>query len=64
MVFIHQIAFRILNIKSNHWVQNIGHRPTSVRPIFVILVDYPKYDIHPSTSLTDIRQNHWTMKYR
>ena len=30
----------------------------------VILIDYPKYDIHPSNGLTDIRQNHWTMKYR
>ena len=24
----------------------------------------PKYDVHTSTSLQDIRQNHWTLKYR
>ena len=24
----------------------------------------PKYDVHTSNSLQDIRQNHWTMKYR
>ena len=25
---------------------------------------YPKYNIHQSNSLPDIRQNHWTTKYR
>ena len=24
----------------------------------------PKYDLHPSNSFQDIRQNHWTMKCR
>ena len=26
--------------------------------------DPTKYDLHPSNSLQDIRQNHWTMKHR
>ena len=29
----------------------------------VTLIQYIKYDLHPSNSLQDIRQNHWTMKY-
>ena len=29
----------------------------------VTLIHYPKYNIPPSNSLQDIKQNHWTTKY-
>ena len=29
----------------------------------VTLIHYPNYDILPSNSLEDIKQNHWTAKY-
>ena len=30
----------------------------------VTLIHYPKYNISPSNSLQDMKQNHWTIKYR
>ena len=32
--------------------------------LHVTLIHYPKYDLHPSNNHQDIRQTHWTMKYR
>ena len=30
----------------------------------VIINQYPKYDVNPSNCVGDIKQNHWTIKYR
>ena len=30
----------------------------------VTLIYYPKYNTSPSNSIQDIKQNHWTIKYR
>ena len=32
--------------------------------LWVTLIHYPKYNISPSNSLQDIKQNRWTIKYR
>ena len=56
MIFLHQIV-KILSKVSGAW--NIGHWPT-----YILWGHYTKYDIPPSNSLQDIKQNHWTMKYR
>ena len=37
---------------------------SNVGSYWFILPKAPKYDVHTSNSLQDIRQNHWTMKYR
>ena len=64
MMFIHQIILRILSKITSPW--NIGHVD-----IFTLRSKFGshcliiwKYDTHASTSLRDIRQNHWTIKYR
>ena len=61
---IHQIVFKIEDKITRpcyvgHWPTHIlcGKYLTHMDPIF-------HYDICPSYSLQDIRQNHWTMKYR
>ena len=30
----------------------------------VTVIHYPKYNFSPSNSLQDMKQNHWTIKYR
>ena len=45
------------DIQQNHLVQNIEVN------LCVTLIHYPKYDIHPSNILEDIKQNQWTVKY-
>ena len=32
--------------------------------VCVILIHYTNYDVHPSNNLEDIKQNHYSMKYR
>ena len=32
--------------------------------LWVALIQYHKYNISPSNSLQDMKQNHWTIKYR
>ena len=63
MTFIHQIVFKMQSKITGSW--NIGHRPLYIYLVnlCVTLIHYIKYDLHPSNSLQDIRQNHWTMKY-
>ena len=45
---------------------NIGHWPTYILQgwFWVTLIHYPKYNISPSNSLKDMKQNRWTIKYR
>ena len=45
---------------------NIGHWPMYFYEVnlCVTRIYYPKYDLRLSNSFQDIRQNHWTMKYR
>ena len=52
--------------KANHWTMKYR----SQWPTFILTSNagsyrliIPKYDVHTSNSLQDIRQNHWTMKY-
>ena len=64
MMFIHQIILKILSKITRPW--NIGHVDIfTLRPKFgsYCLIIW-KYDTHASNSVRDIRQNHWTMKYR
>ena len=64
MMFIHQIIVKILSKITRLW--NIGPvdlyllRGQSLGHSLIIW----KYDTNPSNSLGDIRQSHWTMKYR
>ena len=65
MMFIHQIILKILSKITSPW--NIVHvdlylffRAKFGSHCLIIW----KYDTHASNSLGDIRQNHWTMKYR
>ena len=59
IIFLHQTVFTILSKITGPW--NIGHIEVN---LCVKLIHYPKYDLHPSNSFQDIRQNHWTMKCR
>ena len=60
MIFIQQIAFKILS-KINRTRKKVTNLHIFYEVnLCVILIDYPKYDIHPSNSLTDIRRNRWT----
>ena len=64
MMFIHQIILKILSKITRPW--HIGHVDLfTLRSKFGshCLIIW-KYDTHASSSLGDIRQNHWTMKYR
>ena len=62
MMFIHQISFKISKNTDTKYVTDLY--------IFyeinlcVTLIHYIKYDLHPSDSLQDLRQIHWTIKYR
>ena len=65
-IFLHQTVFKILSKIAGP--RNIG-LVTDLHIFYevilcVTLIYYPKYDLHPSNSFQDIRQNHWTMKYR
>ena len=60
MMFIHQIAFKILSKISDTKYRS----PTYIYFMKSILVSYWSIIIHSSIRLTDIRQNHRTMKYR
>ena len=61
--FSPQMIFKILSKITGP--RNISHWPTYNNEVnlCVALIHYPIYDIHPSNTLEDIRQNHWTMKY-
>ena len=63
MMFIHQIILTILNKITRPW--NIGHVDIYLKSKFGshCLIIW-KYDTHASNNLEDIRQNHWTMKYK
>ena len=56
-MFIHQISFKILSKVTDLYIFYKVN-------LCVTLIHYVKYDLHPSNSLQDIGQNHWTMKYR
>ena len=64
MMFIHQIILKILSKITRPW--NIDHvdlftlRSKFGSHCLIIWI----YDTHASNSLGDIRQSHWTMKYR
>ena len=64
MMFIHQIVLKILRQITRPW--NKGCWPVFIlrskfgSPCLIIR----KYDTHPSNNVWDLRQNHWTMKYR
>ena len=67
MMFIHQIILKILSKITRPW--NVCHADVK-KIIFILRSKFGshclivwKYDTHPSNSLRDIRQNHWTMKY-
>ena len=60
MTFLRQIVFKILSKIAGLW--NIGHWPTYISWGQSLCHTDPLYDIHPSNSLEDIRQNHPTMK--
>ena len=57
MMFIHQIILKILSKITRPWFILRSKFGSHCLIIW-------KYDTHPSNSLGDIRQNHWTMKYR
>ena len=63
MMFIHQIAFKILRKITDTKYRSLTYIFYKVN-LYVTLIHYIKYDLHPSNSLQDIRQNHWTMNYR
>ena len=56
IMFIHQQVFKIYGKITEPW--NIGQSDPSYWLIS------PSYHVYTSNSLQDIRQNHWTMKYR
>ena len=59
MMFIQQTVFKT----TGPW--NIGHSDLHLRlNIWSYWLIIPKYGVHISNSLQDIRQNHWPMKYR
>ena len=59
MIFIRQIV----QIESKICgLRNMSHLPTYMFGC-QSLVHYPKYDMPPSNSLEDFKQNHWTTKY-
>ena len=64
ITFLYQTVFKILSKITGPW--NIGHWLTYIYEVnlCIKLIHYPKYDLHPSNSFQDIRQNRWTMKYR
>ena len=53
MMFIHQIILKILT--DLHILDKVN--------LCVTLIHYPKYNISPSNSLQDMKQNRWTIKY-
>ena len=61
MMFIHQTVFKIKAKFSgpSQWPTNIWR--SDVGSYWLII---PKYNVQPLNSFQDIRQNHWTMKYR
>ena len=62
MMFIHQITLKILSKITRPW--NIGHVDLYLLWFGSHCLIIWKYDTHASNSLGDIRQSHWTMKYR
>ena len=62
MMFIHQISFKISKNTDIKYVT--GLYIFYEINLCVTLIHYIKYDLHPSDSLQDLRQNHWTIKYR
>ena len=63
-MFIYQIVFKVWGKNTEPW--NIAQSPTfilrwSIKSYWLII---PRYYVYTSNSLQDIRQNHWTMKYR
>ena len=63
MMFIHQIILKILSKIIRPW--NIGHVDIfTLRSKFGHCLIIWKYNNHASNSLGNIKQNHWTMKYR
>ena len=58
IIFLHQTVFKILSKIIRP--QNIFYEVN----LCVTLIHYPKYDLQPSNSFQNIRQNHWPMKYR
>ena len=63
MTFLHQIIFKILSKITDPW--NIGQWSTYILWGQSLCHTDRLYQVrHFSTSLQDIKQNHWTMKYR
>ena len=62
--FLHQIVFEIRS--ENCWTikyVTVLHILGKVN-FCVTLIHYTNYAVHPSNNLEDIKQNHYTMKYR
>ena len=63
-MFIYQIVFKLKGKITGPW--NIGHSDIFI--LRSIVVSYgliiPNYDVQTSNSLQNIRQSHWTVKYR
>ena len=63
IMFTHQIAFKIWGKITEPW--NIGHKdPLLFEVKHQVILITPRYHVYTSNSLQDIRQNHWTIKYR
>ena len=64
VMFIHQTVFKIKGKITGPW--NIGHKDLHLfrSNVWSYWLTIPKYEVHTSYCLQEIRQKQWTMKYR
>ena len=58
LMFIHSIVFKLQGKITVMWNEGHCNRPLFWGQSCTLLTHYPKFDVHPSYSLQDIRQNH------